>query len=379
MGRTIRLALQILLLAAAVLAVLGAALPGGTKEVARGSGEILRLEAHDAGLLWLEAPRRAGQGGAPRTSRRILFLARGAARPSVLAEGPGITDFSVRDALYYLTTDAASSRQPPGSSSTSRTGSLLRVALQGGAPVVLRTGLERPTTLLSLDGWLCWAETQPPPAFSLPVLPLTRSLTRLQAIATGGGGVHTLSVSDGGAGGVALRLLGEHDGYLYWLERRTPGRLATLVKRARLPAASGSPGGSETLASEEGEHEGLVAGGMLFWTGASWEGGPPWAFTSVIRRSPDGRLAILGDWLWPEGVVRADGDRVYYCQNGVWDLPGDAGAARQVVALRAPGRLTQIVHGNAYAVEQGQTGGYRIVREPLHWGGRWAAIRGAVP
>src|SRR5438128_2000862 len=99
-----------LLAVAAVAGALGMAGGGSAKVLVHRSGEVLHLEAVDAGLVWLEtAEKPAGNRQQPDAAasapRRIVFLPHGGDTPAVVAEEPGIADFSVRGDVYYVTTD----------------------------------------------------------------------------------------------------------------------------------------------------------------------------------------------------------------------------------------------------------------------------------
>jgi hypothetical protein len=368
MGRWIRWGLLTLLLIAVAAGLASAVLRGGTKELVRRPGVLLRLVVREEGLLWLEAPAESrARGTEPRgeSVRRLLSLARGAASPTVLIEAPGIADFSLGDAVYYVTGD-----------------SLARIPLTGGSPTIVRTGLQHPTAILAGGDWICWTETRPAPAFSLPVLPLTRPATLLRALPRAGGEPLTVSTTDGD-GSMALQLLSLTDNTLYWAEHRSDLHPATLFKRVSLtrdPSGGLSP--PETLGAEEGIHDGVLTGGNFYWTGGSREGAPAGAFASVNVRPyarDAGDVKLLGDWLPPEGVLRVDGSRAYYCGQGIYEMPGNAGVPRKILGLDGAGVHTQILHDNAYVIESEAGQGYRIVRRPLHAGGRWAARRGAVP
>jgi hypothetical protein len=309
-----------------------------------------------------------------------MYLKQGAITPGALIEAPDLSDFAARDALYCLLTGAKNSggatspahsaeegdqAGSAGADRGARSGSLLRVPLTGGQPELLQSHLQNPASLFVGEEWICWTETRPASPVSVSVLPLTRPLTYLRALRRSTPDPLTLSVVDGDATVPAARVVGEADGALCWVEYRRNGRPSTLVKLGRISQAGGREPAVETLASEEGIHDGLVAGGMLYWMGESREGAPARAFGSVNRRTRDGRVELLGDWLSPDGTLRADGERVYYCRDGVYALPGDAGVARRLFALSAPGRLTSLAGGSAYAVTDEAGEGYRIVRRSL--------------
>jgi hypothetical protein len=375
MARRIRWGLLTVLVVAVAAGLAGTALRGGTKELVRRPGAVLRLAARTEGLFWLEAPAEAsgrGSEGARDRLRRLLFLARGASSPTVLVEAPGIADFCVGDAVYYVTAD-----------------SLARVPRTGGSLTVLRAGLAHPTAVLAGDEWVCWTETQPARSFSLPVLPLTRPATLLRAMPLSGGEPLNVFSTDG-EGDAVLQLLGLKESWLFLAEHRPQPHPTTLFKGVWLPnttellrlATAGKLSMAGTLSAEEGVHEGVLLEPNRYWTGGSREGAPAGAFTSVsVERSKTDsvRVELLGEWLPPDGVLRVDGDRAYYCRQGVYELPGDAGAARRLFAMEGAGPLTQIVGDNAYVVESEAGQGYRIVRRPLHAAGSWAARRGAVP
>jgi hypothetical protein len=370
MARSVGRGLLLLIIVVGAVVALDRALPRDLQARVERPGTVLRLEVLAGGVVWLEGPAGGGTEAAA-APRRLLLLSKGSDSARVLVEDLGIADFWAGDAVYYVTTGAGSAGAETAS------GALARVSLQGGAPEIVGRGLRNPAAVALLEGWICWTETDPPPAISVPVLPLTRSVTHLRAMPAAGGPVQTLVAMEGT--GVTLRLLGEADGHLFWLERRTAGRSATLVKRARVPDASGSFGEAETLITEEGVQEGILSDGALIWTGASRESAPPRGAASVNRRTPDGRVTLLGDWLGPEGALAADGGRIYYCHLGVTSLPGDAGMGQKLVTINALGPLTRIFRGNVYAVERGEGREYRIVRQPLTTAGRWAAALGAVP
>lgn len=368
MGRWIRWGLLTLLLVAVVAGLAGAVLRGGTKELLRRPGAALRLEVREEGLFWLEAPaapRRQSNEAPAGGARRLLSLARGAASPTVLAEAPGIADFSLADAVYYVTQDA-----------------LARVPLAGGAPTVLRSGLSHPAAVLAAGDWVFWTETRPAAAFSLPVLPLTRPATLLRAMPKAGGAPLTLSSADT-EDGARLQLLGVADDALYWAEHRSTLHPATLFKRFDLPhSPTAGLNDPLTLASEEGIHDGVPTPAGFYWTGGSREGAPAGAYVSVnvrgkTREASEDRL--LGDWLRPGGRLRVDGGQAYYCHQGVFALPGDAGAPHKLIGINGAGTLVAILHDNAYFVQEGTGQEYRILRHALHSSGGWAARRGAVP
>jgi hypothetical protein len=232
-------------------------------------------------------------------------------------------DMTVAAGALWLTTRATSSPRAKDGGAAAESGVVERVALSGGKPTVIATGLSAPRAIASDGEWVFVVDTDASEAGLLP----KSSILRIPA---GGGPATVMARSDGEIDAIAMA-----GPLIYWSDR-LDGSILSVAK------TGGSP---KVLAAERGLPEKLRAyGGALYWierrSESLWtmpdSGGTPRQLTQDLAGFA--HMVVDGRGVWWTNEAAVDGAfRVLVAPGPTGQELEASGAVTSVDALATDG------------------------------------------
>lgn len=177
----------------------------------------------------------------------------------------------------------------------------------GAPPVSTLKGLPGAGGLYAAEGRLFWLESTPPAPMSATFVPAADATDRLR-VREASGQVRTLAEWPGGQAGQPGDVMGVAGGQVYFRLRR-----AASTEFLRVPLSGGD---WERVAVANGDQQGLLMDGTLYWTAPTEESNRIDTLRCVRRLTASGATETLTDWLPGSGELQPGPRAPYYLAHG---------------------------------------------------------------